>query len=78
MIGAAFVALSDAFMYPTFAIGFGYLLVGVGIGLVILGRTRHERFARRTATFSAALFRLAGAIGVALGVLLALLALQGA
>lgn len=76
-IGAAFVLLNDAFDYPTFATGLGYLLIAVGFGLVVLGRTRHERFARYTATLGAGVLRPAGAVGVALGVLLAYLALQG-
>jgi hypothetical protein len=78
VIGFAFIGLNESFVYPTFATGFGYLLVAVGIGLVILGRAQHERFARWTATLGAGVFRPAGAIGVALGVLLAYLALPSA
>lgn len=78
VIGLAFVGLSDAFIYPGFATGFGYLLVAVGIGLIIVGRARHERFARYTATLGAGVFRSGGAIGVVLGVFLAYLALRSA
>ena len=74
-IGAAFVVVSDTFVYPAFATGLGYLLISVGLGLVLLGRTRHECFARWTATLSTAVFRPAGLLGFVLGALLAYLAL---
>ena len=77
VIGLAFIVLNEAFVYPGFATGFGYLLVAVGIGLIMLGRERHERFARWTATLSPAVFRPSGAVGFALGALLAWLALRG-
>lgn len=76
VIGVAFVVQSDAFIYPGFATGFGYLLVAVGLGLAMLGRGRHERFARWTATLGPGVFRPAGAIGFLLGALLAYLATQ--
>ena len=74
LIGVAFVLLHDDFIYPTFAVGFGYLLIAVAVGLTLAGPARHKRFARLAAERGLRIFRPAGVIGVVLGLLLAYLA----
>ncbi len=71
LIGIAFVLLADDYIYPAFATGFGYLLVAVAVGLFITGEQRHRKFAERSAEIGLRIFRPAGIVGCALGVLLA-------
>lgn len=71
LIGIAFVWLAEDYLFPTFATGFGYLLIFVAVGLLIAGEARHRRFAERSADIGRRVFRSAGVVGCVLGALLA-------
>jgi hypothetical protein len=65
--GAVLVACASQTLHPRVVAAFGYVLVAVGAGLVILGPTRHRAFAVKSATFTS-VFRPAGFASLAFGV----------
>lgn len=67
VLGAVLVAGASQTLHPRVVAAFGYVLVAVGAGLVILGPSRHRAFAVKSATFTS-VFRPAGFVSLAFGV----------
>jgi hypothetical protein len=67
VLGAVLVTCASQTLHPRVMATFGYVLVAVGAGLVILGPTRHRAFAVKSATFKS-VFRPAGVASLAFGV----------
>ena len=67
LIGLAFLASADNFVYPRFAAGLGFLLIAVAFGLLVFGQARHRRFSLSAASWGRQWFRPAGLIGCVLG-----------
>ena len=68
--GVLFIIYAESSRYPTALTGFGYLLVGVGIGLVFVPPSLHRRFGIWSIQKIGRRFRTAGVFSLVLGGLL--------
>lgn len=75
--GGLFVVYGDHTGSPTVMIVFGYVMVATGVGLMILGPSRHTRFAIWSAAKFQNIFRPAGLASFAFGGFLIYAAVQG-
>lgn len=65
--GVPFIMYAESSRYPFALTGFGYLLVGVGIGLVFVPPSLHRRFGIWSIQKIGRRFRAAGVFSLALG-----------
>lgn len=67
-VGAMFIAFSEQSLYPTLNDVIGYLMVAVGVGLLIVGPSRHKQFAAWSAEKFRKAFRPAGIVSFVFGI----------
>ena len=75
--GAIFIVFSEQTLYPTVMGAFGYLMVAVGLGLLVVGPSRHKQFAVWSAAKFNKTFRPAGIVSTSFGVFIVYGALMG-
>ena len=75
--GAIFIVFSEQTLYPTVMGAFGYLMVAVGLGLLVVGSSRHRQFAVWSAAKFNKTFRPAGIVSITFGAFIVYGALMG-
>lgn len=68
--GIIFVIFHAQTLYPSFMLSFGYLLVAVAVGLVVLGEVKHRKFALWSAIKFKQVFRISGVGSFVFGIFL--------
>lgn len=74
-VGVLFVVTAGGSRFPTVLSVFGYLLAAVGVGLTLIGPSRHRRFGLWSMEKSSGLFRPMAPFSLAFGVFLVYAAL---
>ncbi len=77
LAGVAFICFADDTAYPGLTGVMGWVLLGVGIGLILTPSTLHRRFAVWSAMSFRNLFRPAGVASLAFGAYIVYTAVMG-